>query len=98
MVVDANDDDYVVPYGWMFKGYIAFALWGHIPIPGGEKYKSSLMCAIEGDKSNVKDGTRNLPIPFVVQFKAYLQVNLNLNYNRTSSPKIPLLIDPYCTQ
>ena len=43
---DAGDG---VPYEWSFKGYIAFALWGHIPIPGGEKYKSLVMFSVDGD-------------------------------------------------
>ena len=52
-----KDNDDTVPYDWMFKGYIAFALWGHIPIPGGEKYKSLLMSSIDGEEK-VKGGTR----------------------------------------
>ena len=60
-VVEATvvpDDEYDVPYDWMFKGFLAFALWGYIPIPGGEKYKSLLMCAIDGDEKDIKDGSR----------------------------------------
>lgn len=52
-----KDNDDTVPYDWIFKGYIAFALWGHIHIPGGEKYKSLLMSSIDGEEK-VKGGTR----------------------------------------
>ena len=53
--VDENEE---VPYDWMFKGFIAFALWGHIPIPGGEKYKSGVICAVAGETKNVAGCTR----------------------------------------
>ena len=55
--VVSKDNEDAVPYDWMFKGYIAFALWGHIPIPGGEKYKSLLMSSIGGDE-NMEGGSR----------------------------------------
>ena len=53
-----GDEDYDVPYNWMFKGYIAFALWGYIPIPGGKKYKSLLMCALDGNDKEIEGGNR----------------------------------------
>ena len=56
-VVINEDQDEVVPYDWSFKGFIVFALWGFIPIPGGEKYKSLLMSSIGGDEK-VEGGTR----------------------------------------
>ena len=53
--VDENEE---VPYDWMFKGFIAFALWGHIPIPGGEKYKSGVICAVAGETKKFAGCTR----------------------------------------
>ena len=58
VVVVAEENGNDVPYEWMFKGYIAFALWGYIPIPGGDKYKSLVMCSVDGDESNIEGGTR----------------------------------------
>lgn len=37
-----------------FKGYFAFAQWGHIPPPGGEQYKTSFIEAIIKDDVKVK--------------------------------------------
>ena len=45
-----------VPHDWYFKGYLAFALWGFIPAPGGEEYKSLLMQGVM--KGKTKGGTR----------------------------------------
>ena len=45
-----------VPHDWYFKGYLAFALWGFIPAPGGEAYKSLLMQGVM--KGETKGGTR----------------------------------------
>lgn len=56
--VVAEESGNNVPYEWIFKGYIAFALWGYIPIPGGYKYKSLVMCSVDGDESNIESGSR----------------------------------------
>ena len=46
----------IVPHDWYFKGYLSFALWGFIPAPGGEVYKSLLMQDVM--KGEIKGGTR----------------------------------------
>ena len=62
-IIKKNDPDYVeinddeAPDDWYFKGYLAFALWGYIPAPGGEKYKSILMGSIEDGRSKKKNGS-----------------------------------------
>ena len=38
-----NVDDVDIDPGEYFKGFFAFALWGYIPAPGGEEYKSTIM-------------------------------------------------------
>ena len=59
---DKEDNSYcelvkdAVPHDWYFKGYLAFALWGFIPAPGGEAYKSLLMQGVM--KGETKGGTR----------------------------------------
>ena len=47
--IDIDDDE--VPDDWYFKGFLVFALWGFIPAPGGEKYKSILMQGSGNDHS-----------------------------------------------
>ena len=54
--VEIDDDE--APDDWYFKGYLAFALWGFIPAPGGEKYKSILMGSVDDFHSKRKHGSR----------------------------------------
>ena len=56
---DIDDDE--APDDWYFKGYLAFVLWGFIPAPGGEKYKSILMQGLGNDhKKSMEAHARTL--------------------------------------
>ena len=58
--VCSNSEEYdeEMPSDTYFKGFFAFALWGYIPPPGGETFKSSLMATVidKDVKAKKEDG------------------------------------------